>query len=104
MTSIGSAITRPRRGFNLLSTLVLHFRPRRVAERTLRFSLTFGVGDMAAVLMSLQLLTGILLKFGYGPVPAQSSDSPMRLQEACLFGQLVRNHHFWSARPCPSTI
>ena len=87
----------PQRRFNPLATLVLHFRPRRVAEKTLSFTLTWGLGGMAAVLVSLQLFTGILLKFAYGPVPTQAYESLVRLQEGFLFGQLVRNIHFWSA-------
>jgi quinol-cytochrome oxidoreductase complex cytochrome b subunit len=80
-----------------MGTLVLHFRPRRVPEKTLRFTLTWGLGGMAAVLVSLQLFTGILLKFAYGPVPTQAYASLARLQQGFLFGQLVRNIHFWSA-------
>ena len=91
------SVDQPQRRFNILSTLVLHFRPRRVAEKTLSFTLTWGLGGMAAVLVSLQLLTGILLKFAYAPVPTQAYQSIVRLQEAFPFGQLVRNIHFWSA-------
>ena len=87
----------PRRLFKPLSTLVLHFRPRRVAEKTLNFTLTWGLGGMATVLVSLQLFTGILLKFAYAPVPTQAYASIARLQEGYLFGQLVRSIHFWSA-------
>jgi quinol-cytochrome oxidoreductase complex cytochrome b subunit len=80
-----------------LGTLILHFRPRRVPEKTLRFTLTWGLGGMAAVLVLLQLFSGTLLKFAYGPVPTQAYDSLVRLQEGFLFGRLVRNMHFWSA-------
>jgi quinol-cytochrome oxidoreductase complex cytochrome b subunit len=86
-----------QRLFKPLSTLVLHFRPRRVAEKTLNFTLTWGLGGMATVLVSLQLFTGILLKFAYAPVPTQAYASLARLQEGYLFGQLVRSIHFWSA-------
>jgi quinol-cytochrome oxidoreductase complex cytochrome b subunit len=82
---------------NPLGTLVLHFRPRRVPERTLRFTLTWGLGGMAVVLVLLQLFSGTLLKFVYGPLPTQAYDSLVRLQEGFLFGRLVRNMHFWSA-------
>jgi quinol-cytochrome oxidoreductase complex cytochrome b subunit len=104
MTAKVLTALQPRRGFNLLGTLVLHFRPRRVAEKTLRFSLTWGLGGMAAVLVSLQLFTGILLKFAYGPVPTQAYESLVRLQEGFLFGQLVRNIHFWSANLLVVTV
>jgi quinol-cytochrome oxidoreductase complex cytochrome b subunit len=49
------------------------------------------------VLVTLQLFTGILLKFAYGPVPTEAYESLVRLQEGFLFGQWVRNIHFWSA-------
>src|SRR5512133_3291523 len=91
------AADQPQRRFNLLSTLVLHFRPRRVAEKTLDFKLSWGLGGMAAVLVALQLFTGILLKFAYAPVPIQAYQSLVRLQEDFLFGQLARNIHFWGA-------
>jgi len=68
-----------------------------VAEKTLDFKLTWGLGGMAVVLVALQLFTGILLKFVYEPVPAQAYASLVRLQEDYLFGQLVRSIHFWSA-------
>jgi len=97
MTAMTPAADPPQRRFKLLGTLVLHFRPRRVPEKTLRFTLTWGLGGTAAVLVSLQLFTGILLKFAYGPVPTQAYESLVRLQEGFLFGQLVRNIHFWSA-------
>jgi quinol-cytochrome oxidoreductase complex cytochrome b subunit len=94
---IPEAVDKPQRPFNLLGTLVLHFRPRRVPEKTLRYTLTWGLGGMAAVLVLLQLFTGILLKFAYGPVPTLAYESLVHLQDDFLFGQLIRNIHFWSA-------
>src|SRR5512143_4041191 len=94
--STSEAGPRQRR-FNLLSTLVFHFRPRRVPEKTLRYTLTWGLGGTAAVLVLLQLFTGILLKFAYAPTPTLAYESLLRLQEGFLFGRLIRNVHFWSA-------
>ncbi len=87
----------PRSPHRIFKTLVFHIRPRMVAERTLRFTLTFGLGGMAVVLVLLQLLTGTLLKFAYEPFPAQAYDSLIRLQTEYTFGQFTRNIHFWSA-------
>jgi quinol-cytochrome oxidoreductase complex cytochrome b subunit len=81
----------------IFKTLVFHIRPRMVAEKTLRFRLTFGLGGTAAVLVGLQLFTGILLKFAYEPFPTQAYDSVIRLQAGFPFGQFIRNIHFWSA-------
>ena len=52
-----------------LNTLVLHFRPKVVQERTLRFTLTWGLGGMAVVLVVLLFATGLMQKFAYQPVP-----------------------------------
>ena len=86
---------RPYLGW--LNTLVLHFRPKVVQERTLRFSLTWGLGGMAVVLVVLLFATGIMLKFVYQPVPDRAYESILHLQNDVFFGQLIRNIHHWSA-------
>ena len=87
---------RERKRF-LLKNLVLHFRPLTVPEKTLNFSLTWGLGGMAAVLILLQFGTGLLLKFAYEPNPITAYASIQSLQNAVMFGQLVRNLHHWGA-------
>lgn len=82
-----------RRFFN---SLIFHFRPRTVPERTLRFTLTWGLGGMAFVLILIQFGTGVLLKFVYQPFPARAYESILYLQQDVQFGQLIRNIHHWS--------
>ena len=81
----------------LLKNLILHFRPPTVPEKTLKFSLTWGLGGMAAVLIFLQLGTGLLLKFVYVPTPLGAYKSILVLSNEVVFGQLIRNIHHWSA-------
>ncbi|MEJ2658604.1 MAG: cytochrome b N-terminal domain-containing protein, partial [Desulfobacterales bacterium] len=81
----------------LLKNLILHFRPRTVPEKTLKFSLTWGLGGMAAVLIFLQLGTGLLLKFVYVPTPLGAYKSILVLNNEVMFGLLVRNIHHWCA-------
>ncbi|MBW2198994.1 MAG: cytochrome b N-terminal domain-containing protein [Deltaproteobacteria bacterium] len=83
-----------RRFFN---SLILHFRPRTVPDRTLRLTLSWGLGGMAVVLIFLLIGTGVLLKFVYEPFPDKAYDSILHLQRDVLFGQLIRNIHHWSA-------
>jgi len=82
-----------RRFFN---SLILHFRPRIVPERTLKFTLTWGLGGMAVVLILLLFGTGILMKFVYQPFPDKAYASILHLQRDVLFGQFVRNIHHLS--------
>jgi quinol-cytochrome oxidoreductase complex cytochrome b subunit len=81
----------------LLKNLLLHFRPITVPEKTLKFSLTWGLGGMAAVLIVLQLGTGLLLKFVYVPTPVGAYQSILVLNNEVIFGQLIRNIHHWCA-------
>ena len=61
------------------NALILHFRPRKVDVRTLRFTLTWGLGGMAAVLILLLFGTGILMKFIYLPSPEKAYASVVYL-------------------------
>ena len=81
---------------SFFNSLILHFRPRSVQERTLRFTLTWGLGGMAVVLVIMLFATGLMLKFVYQPVPDRAYDSIVHLQNNVLFGQLIRNVHHWS--------
>lgn len=83
-----------RRFFN---SLILHFRPRTVPERTLRFTLTWGFGGTAVVLVLMLIGTGFLLKFVCQPSTDKAYESILRLHNEVLFGQLIRNLHHWSA-------
>jgi len=76
--------------------LLLHFRPSTVPERTLRLTLTWGLGGIALVLVVLLFGTGLLLKFVYEPTPGQAYDSIRYLESQVPFGQLLRNMHRWS--------
>ena len=76
--------------------LLLHFRPSEVPERTLRLSLTWGLGGMGVVLVILLIGTGLMLKFVYEPSPGHAYDSILYLESQVPFGQLLRNIHRWS--------
>jgi quinol-cytochrome oxidoreductase complex cytochrome b subunit len=87
---------KDREGYRkFFNTLILHFRPRTVDERTLRLTLTWGLGGMAAVLILLLMGTGVLLKFVYEPFPDRAYESILHLQRNVFFGGLIRNIHHW---------
>jgi quinol-cytochrome oxidoreductase complex cytochrome b subunit len=77
--------------------LILHLHPRKVKPSTLDFTLTFGLGGMAALLVVIQVFTGLLLKFHYIPSPEAAYDSVKNINEGLLFGKLAHNIHHWSA-------
>jgi quinol-cytochrome oxidoreductase complex cytochrome b subunit len=51
---------------------------------------------MAALLIVIQFVTGIMLRFYYEPFPGLAYDSIQFLQNNVLFGMLIRNIHHWS--------
>ena len=81
----------------VVSTFVLHLRPVRVPAATIRFTHTFGLGGASLVLLSILLVTGSLLMFGYTPVPGDAYASIEKLQAEVTFGAFVRAVHHWSA-------
>ncbi len=52
---------------------------------------------MAFILILVQMATGVLLKLVYEPTPAQAYSSILFLEQQVLFGQWMRNIHYWSA-------
>jgi quinol-cytochrome oxidoreductase complex cytochrome b subunit len=81
----------------LRNTLILHFRPPTVNARTLRLTLSWGLGGMAVTLVLLQMATGVLLKFVYVPTPVDAYGSVQAIVTMVPFGRLVRNLHHWCA-------
>jgi quinol-cytochrome oxidoreductase complex cytochrome b subunit len=77
--------------------LLLHFRPATVPEKTLDFSLTWGLGGMAVVLVMLQISSGVMLKFFYEPTTVAAYPSIQTLIHEVPFGRLIRNLHHWCA-------
>ncbi|UCH65899.1 MAG: cytochrome b N-terminal domain-containing protein, partial [Ignavibacterium sp.] len=67
-----------------------------IKEEAIAFNRTFGLGGMAALLIVIQFLTGIMLRFYYEPFPGLAYDSIVFLQNNVLFGRLIRNIHHWS--------
>jgi quinol-cytochrome oxidoreductase complex cytochrome b subunit len=89
--------TDRERKWVVFNTLVLHLRPLRVPEKTIRYTHTFGLGGMSLVLVLLLMGTGILMMFVYVPSPGLAYDSIVSMQDEILFGRLVRAVHHWSA-------
>ena len=73
-----------------------HLRPRKVPAKALCFSLTWGLGGAAALMICLQLLTGLLLNFAYEPSPVHSYLSVQHIQTELFLGRLIRNLHHWT--------
>ncbi|MBK3518370.1 cytochrome b N-terminal domain-containing protein [Carboxylicivirga marina] len=78
-----------------ISRFLLHLHPPRVNAQAIKYTRTFGLGGIAALLFVLLFITGMLLRFVYVPSEKGAYDSIVYLQQEVLFGQLLRNMHYW---------
>ncbi|MBN1304925.1 MAG: cytochrome bc complex cytochrome b subunit [Anaerolineales bacterium] len=81
----------------VVNSLVLHLHPAKVPERTLRWTYSWGLGGLSAVLMMLLGVTGIILLNNYTPAVPQAYLDILELRSNVWFGELIRNLHHWSA-------
>jgi quinol-cytochrome oxidoreductase complex cytochrome b subunit len=82
---------------HVLDSLILHLHPAKVPISTLRWTYTWGLGGLSAVLMVVLGLTGVILLNNYTPAAPQAYLDILELRSNVWFGELVRNLHHWSA-------
>ncbi|MEN8114585.1 MAG: cytochrome b N-terminal domain-containing protein [Actinomycetota bacterium] len=81
----------------VLDTLILHLHPARIPARTLKWTYTWGLGGLAALLITMLVGTGVLLLANYTPTAPDAYLSILNLRSNVWFGDLLRNIHHWSA-------
>ena len=79
------------------SNLILHLHPPRVPAAALRFSYTWGLGGISALLALVLGVTGVMLMFRYEPSIERAYSSIQMLETQVAFGSLFRGVHHWSA-------
>jgi quinol-cytochrome oxidoreductase complex cytochrome b subunit len=80
-----------------MTKFLLHLHPNKVEPGAIVFNRTFGLGGISALLFVILFVTGMLLRFAYIPSGSGAYNSIVRLQDKVIFGQLLRNLHYWSA-------
>jgi len=81
----------------VVDSLILHLHPTKVPASTLRWTYTWGLGGLSAVLMMVLGLTGVILLNNYTPSAPQAYLDILELRSNVWFGELVRNLHHWTA-------
>ncbi|HEY9115962.1 MAG TPA: cytochrome b N-terminal domain-containing protein [Bacteroidales bacterium] len=80
-----------------ITNLILHLHPASIPTDVLKFNRTFGLGGIAALLLVIQVVTGLMLRFYYVPYPGEAYNSVLSIMYEVSFGSLIRNMHYWSA-------
>ena len=79
------------------NNLILHLHPTKVPAPALRWSYTWGLGGISALLAILLAVTGVLLMFRYDASVERAYTSIQFLETQVFFGSLVRAIHHWPA-------
>ena len=105
VTADREAVEEDRRNLRrVLDSLVLHLHPTRVPARALRFTATWGLGGISALLALLLGLTGVLLMFRYEPDIDRAYLSILALETEVAFGSLLRALHHWASNLLVITV
>ncbi len=81
----------------VVDSLILHIHPAKVEVSTLKWTYTWGLGGLSALLMTVLGLTGIVLLNNYTPSAPQAYFDILEINSNVWFGELIRNLHHWSA-------
>ncbi len=88
----------------VVNNLILHLHPTTVPAQAVRFSYTWGLGGISAVLASLLAITGLMLMFRYDASVDRAYLSIQILETQVPFGSLFRAVHHWSANLLVVTV
>jgi quinol-cytochrome oxidoreductase complex cytochrome b subunit len=81
----------------MTTNIFFHLHPVKVSRKSLKWSYSFGLGVISAIIFLELSLTGILLMFYYAPTLERAYSYITTLQTLVPFGQLLRNLHRWGA-------
>ena len=85
------------RSLVMTSNIFLHLHPVKVNRRSLKWSYSFGLGVISAILFGVLIFTGVLLMFYYVPSVERAYPALLNIQLSIPLGQFTRNMHRWSA-------
>ncbi len=81
----------------VMNNIILHLHPTRVPAPALKFTYTWGLGGLSALLTIILISTGILLMFRYDASVERAYTSIQYLETQVMFGAMLRGIHHWSA-------
>jgi len=85
------------RSLTMTSNVFFHLHPVKVSRKSLKWSYSFGLGVISAILFGVLTWTGVLLMFYYVPSVERAYPTMKEIQLSVPLGQFTRNMHRWSA-------
>jgi cytochrome b6 len=93
----GLPISNRARAESVFFNFALHVHPVKVRRRSLKFTYTWGLGELSASLFLILTITGALLMLYYRPSVSEAYADMKDLQFVVSSGLFLRNMHRWSA-------
>lgn len=85
------------RSLTMTSNIFFHLHSVKSSRKSLKWSYSFGLGILSAILFGVLTVTGILLMFYYVPSLERAYPTIKELQLSIPLGQFTRNMHRWAA-------
>jgi len=85
------------RSLAMTSNIFFHLHPVKISRKSLRWSYSFGLGMISAILFGVLVWTGVLLMFYYIPSIERAHPTMKEIQFSVPLGQFTRNMHRWAA-------
>jgi quinol-cytochrome oxidoreductase complex cytochrome b subunit len=85
------------RSLVMTSNIFFHLHPVKISRKSLKWSYSFGLGVISAILFGVLVFTGILLMFYYVPSVERAYPTMKEIQLSVPLGQFTRNMHRWAA-------
>ena len=85
------------RSLVMTSNVFLHLHPVKVNRKSLKWTYSFGLGVISAILFGVLIFTGVLLMFYYVPSVERAFSTMKEIQFEVPLGQFTRNMHRWAA-------
>ncbi len=85
------------RSLTMTSNVFFHLHPVKVSRKSLRWSYSFGLGVISAILFAVLVITGVILMFYYVPSIERAYPAMKEIQLSVPLGEFTRNMHRWSA-------
>lgn len=92
------------RSLAMTSNIFLHLHPVKVKRKSLKWSYSFGLGIISAILFGLLAFTGLLLMVYYIPSVETAYNTMKEIQLSVPLGQFTRNMHRWAGHGMVLTV
>ena len=80
------------------SAFLLHLHPHTIPESSAKTGFTWCLGGLAALMFSIETVTGVLLLLHYIPTAGGAYNSVQDITHVIPYGFFLRNIHYWAGQ------